>query len=113
MAWNEWQAVLLCSGSGNGLLPITENNPKCLVPVAGLPLFWYQLKFLEMNGFKGICIMMLSVLIVTFNSWSLTGLNIEYLNIEKTGNCFLAPYFSFFLFKFEIAQSFFYHRFFW
>lgn len=37
------KAILLCAGFGTRLRPLTQNTPKCLLPIAGRPLIDYWL----------------------------------------------------------------------
>lgn len=45
-------AVMLAAGMGQRLRPYTEDRPKCLVPVAGMPLLAHTIEALEKAGFK-------------------------------------------------------------
>ena len=44
------KAIILAAGKGTRMLPLTENIPKVLVPVAGRPFLWYLLKNLQKAG---------------------------------------------------------------
>ncbi len=44
------KALLLCAGLGTRLRPITNNIPKCLVPINGKPLLQYWLENLSKAG---------------------------------------------------------------
>ncbi|CAI5440731.1 unnamed protein product [Caenorhabditis angaria] len=46
------QGVLLCSGSGSRMKPLT--TPKCLLPVVGVPMFLYPLSSILRAGIKDI-----------------------------------------------------------
>jgi mannose-1-phosphate guanylyltransferase len=50
------KALLLAAGFGTRLRPITEDIPKCLVPIAGKPLIQYWLDHLLFIGVKQILI---------------------------------------------------------
>ncbi|KHN75896.1 putative translation initiation factor eIF-2B subunit gamma [Toxocara canis] len=50
----EWQAVLLCGGMGNRMTELTDRIPKCMLPIAGIPMFWYPLNFLRINRIKDV-----------------------------------------------------------
>lgn len=48
------KAVLLAAGLGTRLRPITNDVPKCMVPVNGMPIIERQIKNLIENGVKDI-----------------------------------------------------------
>ncbi len=48
------KAVILAAGKGIRMLPLTENIPKVLVPIAGKPFLWYLLKNLQKAGINEI-----------------------------------------------------------
>lgn len=50
------QAVVLCAGIGSRLRPLTENTPKALVPVAGVPVILYILDWLKRYGIVDVAI---------------------------------------------------------
>lgn len=69
------RALLLSAGMGTRLRPLTENIPKCLVPIHGRPLLDYWLDTLVNGGVKEILINThyLSPLVVDYvnkSSWS-------------------------------------------
>ena len=45
--------VILAAGRGSRMYPLTEQCPKCLLPVANKPLLWYPVQLLEKAGFHG------------------------------------------------------------
>lgn len=45
--------VILAAGRGSRMYPLTEECPKCLLPVANQPLIWYPVQLLEKSGFQG------------------------------------------------------------
>lgn len=49
-------AVLLAAGRGSRLGPLTEETPKCLLPVAGVPLLDRQLDALEAAGIQDVTV---------------------------------------------------------
>lgn len=50
------QACILAAGRGSRMLEATSNNPKCLVPLAGKPLFSWQLQALRSAGIENITV---------------------------------------------------------
>lgn len=44
------KAIILSAGQGKRLLPLTESQPKCLLPLAGRTLLEWQLRALAANG---------------------------------------------------------------
>ena len=46
-------AVILAAGRGSRMYPLTNECPKCLLPVANWPLIWYPVQLLEKSGFQG------------------------------------------------------------
>ncbi|KAJ8687630.1 hypothetical protein QAD02_023424 [Eretmocerus hayati] len=47
----EFQAVVLAGGKGSRMTELTAGKPKCLLPIANLPMIWYPLNLLEQSGF--------------------------------------------------------------
>lgn len=50
------KAILLAAGLGTRLRPITNNTPKCMVPIGGRPLLDYWLDNLEEGGIEEVLI---------------------------------------------------------
>ncbi len=50
------KAIILSAGQGRRLLPLTENLPKCLLPVAGKPVLAWQIDALSAAGIGEIII---------------------------------------------------------
>ncbi|OXU19025.1 hypothetical protein TSAR_003293 [Trichomalopsis sarcophagae] len=48
---NEFQAVVLAGGKGSRMTELTAGKPKCLLPIANMPMIWYPLKLLDQSGF--------------------------------------------------------------
>ncbi len=48
------QAVVMVGGKGTRLLPLTENRPKIILPVADKPCLWYLLRSLADAGIKEV-----------------------------------------------------------
>lgn len=44
------KAIILSAGQGKRLLPLTENRPKCLIPLSGRPVLEWQLRNLAAAG---------------------------------------------------------------
>lgn len=49
---NEFQAIVLAGGKGSRMTELTVGKPKCLLPIANVPMIWYPLQILERSGFK-------------------------------------------------------------
>ncbi|XP_012535638.1 translation initiation factor eIF-2B subunit gamma isoform X2 [Monomorium pharaonis] len=49
---NEFQAVVLAGGKGSRMTELMASTPKCLLPIANIPMIWYPLQILERSGFK-------------------------------------------------------------
>lgn len=47
----EFQAVVLAAGKGSRMTELTAGKPKCLLPIANMPMIWYPLKLLEQSNF--------------------------------------------------------------
>ena len=50
------KAIILSAGQGRRLLPLTEDTPKCLLPVSGKPVIVWQIDTLLANGIQEIVI---------------------------------------------------------
>jgi len=50
------RALLLAAGYGTRLRPLTDNIPKCLVPIRGRPLLDYWLELLFEGGIEGVIV---------------------------------------------------------
>lgn len=55
----EFQAVVLSGGLGNRMYPLTDGQPKCLLPIANRPLLSFQLEILERSGFSTAIVVVL------------------------------------------------------
>ncbi len=49
-------AVILAGGSGLRMRPLTEDMPKCMIPLQGKPLIYWTIKWLKSYGFKHIVV---------------------------------------------------------
>lgn len=52
----EFQAIILAGGSGMRLYPLTETQPKSLLPIDNHPLMYYPLMLLERSGFSQVIV---------------------------------------------------------
>ncbi|HET7061245.1 MAG TPA: phosphocholine cytidylyltransferase family protein [Nitrosospira sp.] len=50
------RAIILSAGQGRRLLPLTQNTPKCLLPVLGKPIIEWQIDALLANGISEITV---------------------------------------------------------
>tara|TARA_R110002073_G_scaffold210533_2_gene370992 strand:+ start:8185 stop:8967 length:783 start_codon:yes stop_codon:yes gene_type:complete len=50
------KAIILSAGQGRRLLPLTENSPKCLLPVSGKPVIEWQIDALLAVGIQEITV---------------------------------------------------------
>lgn len=53
---NPIKAIILSAGQGRRLMPLTENMPKCCLPLAGRTLLEWQIDSLAANGVKDIVV---------------------------------------------------------
>ena len=49
-------AIILSAGQGSRLFPLTENQPKCLIPFAGKSLLRWQTEALAASGITDIAV---------------------------------------------------------
>jgi NDP-sugar pyrophosphorylase family protein len=49
-----WPVAILAGGLATRLWPVTEKIPKALVPVAGQPFLWHQLRLLRQSGIRKV-----------------------------------------------------------
>ena len=50
------KAFLLAAGNGTRMRPLTETNPKCLLPIAGVPLLGIWLELCRRHGIEEVLI---------------------------------------------------------
>ena len=50
---SEFQAVVLAAGEGSRMYPLTEANPKALLPIGNFPMIWYPINLFQKAGFDG------------------------------------------------------------
>ncbi len=80
------KAIILAGGKGERLRPYTNDRPKGMVEVLGVPLLAYQVRWLRANGIEGIlfsCGYRHEVIRNYFGDGSRWGLTIEYV-VEET-----------------------------
>ena len=51
---DSFSVIILAAGKGTRLLPLTEEWPKCLMPINGRPLLEYWLDYINFLGFKTV-----------------------------------------------------------
>jgi len=57
----DMQAIILAGGEGSKMFPLTEGFPKCLLPVANIPMISYVVKYLENSGLSDIIVVVQAV----------------------------------------------------
>jgi len=80
------KAIILAGGKGERLRPYTNDRPKGMVEVLGVPLLAYQVRWLRANGIEGIlfsCGYRHEVIRNYFGDGSRWGLDIQYV-VEET-----------------------------
>jgi len=74
------KAIILAAGKGTRLKPLTNDKPKCLVPIFGKPLIEYQLEILNNFLFEK------TMIISGYKSEKLNYLNIHLINNPEYDN---------------------------
>lgn len=80
------KAIILAGGKGERLRPYTNDRPKGMVEILGVPLLAYQVRWLRANGIEGIlfsCGYRHEVIRNYFGDGSRWGVTIEYV-VEET-----------------------------
>lgn len=80
------KAIILAGGKGERLRPYTNDRPKGMVEVLGVPILAYQVRWLQANGIDGIlfsCGYHHEVIREYFGDGSRMGLTVEYV-VEET-----------------------------
>jgi NDP-sugar pyrophosphorylase family protein len=80
------KAVILVGGAGTRLRPLTYVMPKCLLPVGGMPLLEWTIKYLGTHEFTEfvVCVAYLKrQIITTIGDGSRLGVKIEYAEAES------------------------------
>jgi NDP-sugar pyrophosphorylase family protein len=80
------KAVILVGGAGTRLRPLTYVMPKCLLPVGGMPLLEWTVKYLASHEIKEfvVCVAYLKrQIITTVGDGSRLGVKIEYAEAES------------------------------
>ena len=57
----EFQAVVMAAGRGSRMTDLTNDKPKCFLPIGNRPMIWYSLKMLQNAGFQGIYLILISM----------------------------------------------------
>lgn len=52
------KAIIIAGGYGRRLLPLTENTPKCMLPVRGKPMIYYALQHFAACGITDVSIVL-------------------------------------------------------
>jgi NDP-sugar pyrophosphorylase family protein len=79
------KAVILAGGAGTRLRPLTYVMPKCLLPVGGMPLLEWTMKYLGTHGITDfvVCVAYLKrQIITTVGDGSRLGVKIQYAEAE-------------------------------
>jgi len=50
------QAIILAGGRGERLRPFTEDRPKPMVEILGIPILGYQLQWLQSQGIEDVIV---------------------------------------------------------
>lgn len=80
------KAVILVGGAGTRLRPLTYVMPKCLLPVGGMPLLEWTIKYLGSHGITEfvVCVAYLKrQIITTIGDGSRLGVKIQYAEAES------------------------------
>jgi mannose-1-phosphate guanylyltransferase/phosphomannomutase len=80
------RAVVMAGGEGTRLRPLTSNQPKPMVPIAGKPCMEHILELLREHGFNDVVVTVAflpQMIRGYFGDGSTLGLNIEY-SVEET-----------------------------
>ncbi len=91
------RAIILSAGQGSRLLPLTENQPKCLIPFSGKSLIEWQIEALAANGIEDIAVVtgfrteMLEARLATIDGISIrTRFNPFFQVADNLGSCWIA-----------------------
>lgn len=66
------KVVVLCGGQGTRIRDVSENVPKPMIPIAGLPVLWHIMKYYSTWGHKDF------VLCLGYKSWVIKDFFINY-----------------------------------
>jgi translation initiation factor eIF-2B subunit gamma len=75
----EFQVIILAGGPASDLSPLTDDIPKCILPVANRPLISYPLELVENSSFRGEmvasseCVFLLLLLLSTYSRYRCYG----------------------------------------
>ncbi len=93
------KAIILSAGQGSRLLPMTEELPKCLLPLAAMTVLEWQITRLDESGFDEIVVVtgfMADKVEVLLNRLQASGINVRSLFnpffkvADNLGSCWLA-----------------------
>src|SRR6185369_15371895 len=54
--WTSMKAIILSAGQGSRLLPLTQERPKCLLPIGPYTLLEWQIRAVAAAGIKDIAV---------------------------------------------------------
>jgi NDP-sugar pyrophosphorylase family protein len=80
------QAIILAGGRGERLRPLTEDRPKCMIPILGSPVLSYQLRWLRAYGVERVviaCGYLHESIEEHFGNGAKYGISIEYVVEQK------------------------------
>jgi NDP-sugar pyrophosphorylase family protein len=80
------QAIILAGGRAERMRPLTQDRPKCMVPILGSPVMGYQLRWLKAYGVERVvvaCGYMHEIIQEHFGNGTKYGVRLEYLVEHK------------------------------
>src|SRR5438046_492016 len=67
------QVVILCGGQGTRIRDVTDDIPKPMIPIGGMPILWHLMKAYSHHGFTEF------VLCLGYKSWVIKRYFLDYL----------------------------------